>query len=121
MKLILFFNLFTFDGQRKTTHELIAHESLIAYLIELTHPIAEAVLKTDCPNRFRGSNYIIKTTRRTRGMHWPFKGIILAEPKGSLKNPPTANITQAAAQAAVFYASGFLLPVNGSMYSLNVN
>ena len=46
MKLILFFNLFTFDGQRKTTHELIAHESLIAYLIELTHPIAEAVLKT---------------------------------------------------------------------------
>ena len=35
-------------------------------------------------------------------MHWPFKGIILAEPKGSLKNPPTANVTQAAAQAAVF-------------------
>ena len=26
----------------------------------------------------------IKTTRETRGMHWPFKGILLAEPKGSL-------------------------------------
>jgi len=41
-------------------------------------------------------------------MHWPFKGIILAEPKGSLKNPPTANISQAAAQAAVFLCLGVL-------------
>ena len=35
-------------------------------------------------------------------MHWPFKGIILAEPKGSLKGLPTALLFQAAAKAAVF-------------------
>ena len=28
---------------------------------------------------------VIKTTRETRGMHRPFKGKMLAEPKGSLK------------------------------------
>ena len=33
---------------------------------------------------------------------------MLAEPKGSLKNPPTANISQAAAQAAVFLCLGIL-------------
>ena len=41
-------------------------------------------------------------------MHQPFKGMILAEPKGSLKNPPTAKISQAAAKAAVFLCLGVL-------------
>ena len=31
---------------KKTTHELFAHESLIKYLVEPTHLLTEAVLKT---------------------------------------------------------------------------
>ena len=46
------------NAKQKTTHELFAHESLIEYLIELTPPIAEAVLKNSEANRFRGSNCI---------------------------------------------------------------
>ena len=37
----------------------------------------------------------------------------------ALKDSPTALLLQAAAKAACFYAFVFLLPVNGSMYSLS--
>jgi hypothetical protein len=50
----------------------------------------------------------ITTTTSSGGMHQPFKGILLAEPKGSLKDPPTAWFSQAAAQAAVFLCLGVL-------------
>ena len=43
---------------KKTTHELFAHESLIKYLVEPTHLLTEAVLKNSEANRFRGSNCI---------------------------------------------------------------
>lgn len=45
--------------------------------------------------------------------------IIPAAPKGALNSPATAVLSRAAAKAAFSYALGFLLPVNGSMYSLN--
>ena len=41
-----------------------------------------------------------------------------AAPQGALKGLPTALLSQAAAKAACFYAFVFLLPVNGSIYSL---
>ena len=47
--------------------------------------------------------------------------MIPVEPKGSLKDLPTTWFLQAAAYAACSYALVFLLPVNGSIYSLNVN
>ena len=56
----------------------------------------------------------------TGRMNKPYKGIILAEPKGSLKDFPTAAFSQAAAYAACFYALVFLLSVNGSMRYFSV-
>ena len=47
---------------KKTTHELFAHESLIKYLVEPTHLLTEAVLKNSEANRRGGSN-CIKTGR----------------------------------------------------------
>ena len=54
-------------------------------------------------------------------MHHAFKAMIPAAPKGALNGPATAVLSQAAAKAAFSYALEFLLPVNGSIYSLNDN
>ena len=61
----------------------------------------------------------IKTTGEAGGMHHAFKAMMLAASKDALKSPPTAKLSRAAAKAAFSYALEFLLPVNGSMYSLN--
>ena len=87
-----------------TTHQRIARQ-----ITNITAIYPNAVIirefytgtKQDRPNWNKLISQI-KTTRKTRGMHWPFKGILLAEPEGSLKNPPTASFSQAAAKAAVF-------------------
>ena len=63
----------------------------------------------------------IKTTGEAGGMHHAFKAILPAAPKGALNSPATAYLSPANAKAAFSYAFGFLLPVNGSMYSLNDN
>ena len=48
------------------------------------------------------------TTSKAGGMHHAFKAMILAAPKGALKDLTTASLSQAAAKAACFYAFGFL-------------
>ena len=42
--------------KKKRLMRFFARESFIEYLVELMPPIAEAVLKSDCPNRRGGSN-----------------------------------------------------------------
>ena len=54
-------------------------------------------------------------------MHHAFKANLPAAPEGALNVPATAAFSRAAAKAALSYAFLFLLPVNGSMYSLNDN
>jgi hypothetical protein len=49
----------------------------------------------------------------------PKRALYRPTPQGALKGLPTALLLQAAAKAACFYALLFLLPVNGSTYSLN--
>ena len=66
----------------------------------------------------------IKTTGEAGGMHHAFKALMLAASQDASKDPPTANFSRAAAKAAFSffrYALEFLLPVNGSMNSLNDN
>ena len=54
-------------------------------------------------------------------MHKPWKGIIpAASQEASKRICQPHQILRAAAKAARFYAFVLLLPVNGSMYSLNV-
>ena len=45
----------------------------------------------------------------------------MAASEDALNRLATASFSQAAAKAAYFYAFSDLLPVNGSMYSLNDN
>ena len=69
-----------------------------------------------------GAAHKIKTTGKAGGMHHAFKAILLAASQDALNSSPTAEPSQAAAKAAFsYYAFVFLLPVNGSMYSLNDN
>lgn len=54
-------------------------------------------------------------------MHHAFQTMIPAALKGALNSPVTAVLSQAAAKVAFSYALEYLLPVNGSIYSLNDN
>lgn len=68
----------------------------------------------------RFTEIIIKTTRWTRGMHLPFKGIIPACAWRHTEKSGNRISFTAATQVAVSFAYWFLLPVNGSIYSFSV-
>jgi hypothetical protein len=52
-------------------------------------------------------------------MHRAFKAKLLTASEDASNSLATVFLFQAAAKAAFLYALGFLLPVNGSRYSLN--
>jgi hypothetical protein len=63
--------------------------------------------RTNLEEKVSPKSKIVKSTRKTGGLHIPYKGMILAKSKDFLNNPPTAFLFQAAPQRGLFLLAGF--------------